>query len=101
MTTPTTTRALALREGGFASSPMPQVPDSLAPFLELALPLLAHLLGHGRPVQVEAVAGEGAERGRPRCRRFITLRLRCAPGCGQDDTLAAQLDDVPGPDQVD
>ena len=35
MTTPTTTRALALREGGFASSPMPQVPDSLAPFLEL------------------------------------------------------------------
>lgn len=43
MTTPTTTRALALREGGFAAAPTPQVPESLAPFLELrevALPAL-------------------------------------------------------------
>ncbi|WP_333830254.1 zinc-binding dehydrogenase [Pararhodobacter sp.] len=29
-----TTHALALREGGYASGPVPQMPDSLAPFLE-------------------------------------------------------------------
>lgn len=36
MTRPKTTQALSLREGGFASAPTPQVPDNLAPFLELA-----------------------------------------------------------------
>jgi len=36
MTRPTTTKALSLREGGFASAPTPQVPDTLTPFLELA-----------------------------------------------------------------
>ena len=44
MTHPMTTTALALREGGFAKAPTPQVPDSLAPYLELrevALPPLA------------------------------------------------------------
>lgn len=44
MTQPTTTLALALREGGYAKAPTPQVPDSLAPFLDLrevALPPLA------------------------------------------------------------
>lgn len=35
MTTPKTTRALALREGGYAAGPAPQVPESLTPFLEL------------------------------------------------------------------
>lgn len=35
MTMPTTTRALALRQGGFAAAPTPQVPESLAPYLEL------------------------------------------------------------------
>lgn len=35
MSTPNTTMALALREGGFASAPTPQVPESLAPHLEL------------------------------------------------------------------
>lgn len=35
MTLPTKTLALALREGGFASKPTPQVPDSLTPHLEL------------------------------------------------------------------
>ena len=35
MSIPTKTRALALREGGYARTPMPQVPDSLAPFLSL------------------------------------------------------------------
>ena len=41
MTLPTTTQALSLREGGFASAPTPQVPTNLAPFLdftEVALP---------------------------------------------------------------
>jgi NADPH:quinone reductase-like Zn-dependent oxidoreductase len=41
---PQTTLALSLREGGYATRPMPQVPDSLAPFLALAevpLPALA------------------------------------------------------------
>ena len=33
---PTTARGLLLREGGFASGPVPQVPDSLNPHLELA-----------------------------------------------------------------
>lgn len=44
MTQPTTTEALSLREGGFASQPTPQVPQSLTPFLEhteVALPALA------------------------------------------------------------
>ena len=35
MSVPNTTLALALREGGFASAPTPQVPESLAPHLEL------------------------------------------------------------------
>ncbi|MFN4100561.1 MAG: zinc-binding dehydrogenase [Pararhodobacter sp.] len=35
MTIPATTLALALREGGFAPAPTPQVPLSLEPFLEL------------------------------------------------------------------
>lgn len=40
---PTTTLALALREGGFAAGPVPQIPASLAPYLtlaEVALPAL-------------------------------------------------------------
>ncbi len=44
MTHPTKTLALALRDGGFAKAPTPQVPDALAPFLELRevdLPALA------------------------------------------------------------
>ena len=44
MTQPTTTLALALREGGFAKAPTPQVPHAMAPFLDLrevALPPLA------------------------------------------------------------
>ncbi len=44
MTHPATTLALALRDGGFAKTPMPQIPAALAPFLELrqvALPPLA------------------------------------------------------------
>lgn len=36
MTQPATTLALRLREGGFASAPTPQVPETLAPYLELA-----------------------------------------------------------------
>lgn len=36
MTSPTMTRALALKEGGYARTPMPQVPESLAPFLDVA-----------------------------------------------------------------
>ena len=36
MTTPQTTQALRLREGGYATSPKPQVPESLAPYLEVA-----------------------------------------------------------------
>jgi NADPH:quinone reductase-like Zn-dependent oxidoreductase len=35
MTLPSTTLALALRDGGYASQPMPQVPESLTPFLDL------------------------------------------------------------------
>ena len=35
MTHPTTTLALALREGGFAKAPTPQVPHAMAPHLEL------------------------------------------------------------------
>ncbi len=35
MTPPTNTLALALREGGFAAAPTPQVPASLAPYLAL------------------------------------------------------------------
>jgi len=34
-TSPATTLALSLREGGFASAPTPQTPDSLTPHLEL------------------------------------------------------------------
>ncbi|GAB4265043.1 MAG: zinc-binding dehydrogenase [Pararhodobacter sp.] len=33
---PQTTLALSLREGGYATRPMPQVPESLQPFLDLA-----------------------------------------------------------------
>ncbi|KPQ05205.1 MAG: Zn-binding dehydrogenase [Rhodobacteraceae bacterium HLUCCA12] len=42
-TTPQTTHGLALREGGFARGPVPQVPHDLSPFLEwreIALPPL-------------------------------------------------------------
>lgn len=35
-TAPTTARALILREGGFAAGPVPQVPESLTPHLDLA-----------------------------------------------------------------
>lgn len=41
MSLPTTTKALSLTQGGFASQPTPQTPDSLAPYLnvaEVALP---------------------------------------------------------------
>lgn len=44
MTHPATTLALALRDGGFARTPMPQIPAALTPFLELrqvTLPPLA------------------------------------------------------------
>lgn len=44
MSLPTTTQALSLREGGYAAGPVPQVPQSLAPFLEateVTLPELA------------------------------------------------------------
>jgi len=36
MTHPTTTKALTLRAGGFATGPVPQVPDALTPHLDLA-----------------------------------------------------------------
>ena len=36
MTLPATTRALVLREGGYAAAPTPQVPESLTPHLALA-----------------------------------------------------------------
>jgi len=35
MSLPTVTRALALRHGGFATGPVPQVPHALGPYLEL------------------------------------------------------------------
>lgn len=40
MTVPRTTIALTLREGGYATEPVPQVPDTLEPFLELRETLL-------------------------------------------------------------
>jgi NADPH:quinone reductase-like Zn-dependent oxidoreductase len=43
MTHPTTTKALTLRAGGFATGPVPQVPDALDPYLALAETLLPEL----------------------------------------------------------